>query len=858
MQSIIEKTAFFISKQSGQMEIVLKTKQSGNPQFAFLNFDNYLNPYYKFILGKIKEGVFKPAEEPAKEELKNQEDSENETSDEDDNDGELHPLLQAHRRPVVKKETSPEPVKNTYIPKTKTTGRVEDLAKVYFSTKYTQNETEQDKKESYDQHYNAPSYPSDNNINYDYNPQADQFQYGHQNPYNEPAPPPPQPYMMTRPEMPHMIPPRPPPPRPMQSEMFAPPQQIDQFPPDPRYLQGGMFQHPTALLRPNPPFQQAIPPAQHVFSSSQLVLLPPGVDVPPGVPIGPMQSPGFNLQRPTLPTYQSTPPVVPRQPYVGGIPGPSANQTQIAHDVQPEFQPIDDVSLLPPGVEVERNSLEQPSLPPPPPLPPPPSIEEIKKQVLHTPASNTSSHQSSEDEVEPDPTPIEKMIEKNTRRYEPSPLLSEILQKRSANTSREIVDSDRTEHTSSSSSKDVEQGYVLHPDTYNAYNKRVPEETIEYSSSTDNTNDSPSHFYGYQTEDESRDETQFSVVRKPVLYPTTSKENSPPPIQKTSHAAKTRSKKIKRESSKTQLDSPFDVMQKALKAIQQPVVHTPPQVPTQTKIGEVVPPSSDLQSVIDRLALYVAKNGEEFEAGIKEKNDPRFDFLNPWNIYHNYYLQKKKEDVKGIEKQKKEDEERRKSLKVSFGLKSKVKPAVAAKTKAVAHTAAIFNAHDDEEEEEEDSSESKDGFQPKRETEMKKKLQKQIEEKEKLLRQLQEQALLQHKISEVNRQAGRFSQQALTPQQQAHLKRKLQTDNLKKEDASLKDKRQKKAASFVEMLKQNKFGESASENSADEDATVDDLLRKRHFKETESGADASGSNKKNAFFKAINQAFNNE
>lgn len=43
-----------------------------------------------------------------------------------------------------------------------------------------------------------------------------------------------------------------------------------------------------------------------------------------------------------------------------------------------------------------------------------------------------------------------------------------------------------------------------------------------------------------------------------------------------------------------------------------------------------------------------------------------------------------------------------------------MKPAVAAKTKAVAHTAAIFNAHDDEEEEEEDSSESKDGFQPKR------------------------------------------------------------------------------------------------------------------------------------------------
>ena len=53
MQSIVEKTAVFISKQSAQMEIVLKTKQSGNPQFAFLDFDNYMNPYYKFILNKM-------------------------------------------------------------------------------------------------------------------------------------------------------------------------------------------------------------------------------------------------------------------------------------------------------------------------------------------------------------------------------------------------------------------------------------------------------------------------------------------------------------------------------------------------------------------------------------------------------------------------------------------------------------------------------------------------------------------------------------------------------------------------------------------------------------------------------------
>lgn len=70
MQSIIEKTATFLSKQNNQMEIVLKTKQSGNPQFGFLNYNHYLNPYYKFIKGKIKDGVYSPKPEESKEEAK--------------------------------------------------------------------------------------------------------------------------------------------------------------------------------------------------------------------------------------------------------------------------------------------------------------------------------------------------------------------------------------------------------------------------------------------------------------------------------------------------------------------------------------------------------------------------------------------------------------------------------------------------------------------------------------------------------------------------------------------------------------------------------------------------------------------
>jgi len=125
MQSIIEKTAMFISKQTGQMEIVLKTKQSGNPQFNFLNFDDYMNPYYKFVLGKIKEGVFTPKDEEKiveekKEEIetKKDENDSNEDDDSSDNDadgGELHPLLQAHRRPIAKKVTPlpPKPILKT-------------------------------------------------------------------------------------------------------------------------------------------------------------------------------------------------------------------------------------------------------------------------------------------------------------------------------------------------------------------------------------------------------------------------------------------------------------------------------------------------------------------------------------------------------------------------------------------------------------------------------------------------------------------------------------------------------------------------------------------------------------------------
>ncbi|KAK4312587.1 hypothetical protein Pmani_015997 [Petrolisthes manimaculis] len=60
---IIVKTSKFIVAQGGQMEIVIKTKQAGNPMFAFLCFDNSLNPYYKHMVTMIKNGRYHPTEE---------------------------------------------------------------------------------------------------------------------------------------------------------------------------------------------------------------------------------------------------------------------------------------------------------------------------------------------------------------------------------------------------------------------------------------------------------------------------------------------------------------------------------------------------------------------------------------------------------------------------------------------------------------------------------------------------------------------------------------------------------------------------------------------------------------------------
>ena len=53
----------------------------------------------------------------------------------------------------------------------------------------------------------------------------------------------------------------------------------------------------------------------------------------------------------------------------------------------------------------------------------------------------------------------------------------------------------------------------------------------------------------------------------------------------------------------------------------------------------IVPPA-EVQIIIDKMASYVAKNGRDFEAIVKNKGDSRFNFLELSHQYHGYYVHK--------------------------------------------------------------------------------------------------------------------------------------------------------------------------------------------------------------------------
>lgn len=65
------------------------------------------------------------------------------------------------------------------------------------------------------------------------------------------------------------------------------------------------------------------------------------------------------------------------------------------------------------------------------------------------------------------------------------------------------------------------------------------------------------------------------------------------------------------------------------------------ELPTDLKSTQpFVTPPPDVQMIIDKMASYVAKNGRDFEAIVRSKDDPRFYFLDASNVYYPYYCKK--------------------------------------------------------------------------------------------------------------------------------------------------------------------------------------------------------------------------
>lgn len=52
-------------------------------------------------------------------------------------------------------------------------------------------------------------------------------------------------------------------------------------------------------------------------------------------------------------------------------------------------------------------------------------------------------------------------------------------------------------------------------------------------------------------------------------------------------------------------------------------------------------PPQDQQVIIDKMASYVARNGNDFELIVKMKGDPRFSFLDTSHKYNPYYRHKR-------------------------------------------------------------------------------------------------------------------------------------------------------------------------------------------------------------------------
>ncbi|XP_064080523.1 splicing factor 3A subunit 1-like [Macrobrachium nipponense] len=73
-----------------------------------------------------------------------------------------------------------------------------------------------------------------------------------------------------------------------------------------------------------------------------------------------------------------------------------------------------------------------------------------------------------------------------------------------------------------------------------------------------------------------------------------------------------------------------------------PPVEAPPSAEEKKSVVGFIYPPPEVRNIVDKTANFVARNGPEFEARIRqhEQNNPKFNFLNPGDPYHAYYQHK--------------------------------------------------------------------------------------------------------------------------------------------------------------------------------------------------------------------------
>lgn len=59
--------------------------------------------------------------------------------------------------------------------------------------------------------------------------------------------------------------------------------------------------------------------------------------------------------------------------------------------------------------------------------------------------------------------------------------------------------------------------------------------------------------------------------------------------------------------------------------------------PVAATVSKPIEPPSELKLIIDKMASYVVRNGEDFELLMRGKKDQRFSFLEPTDRHNAYY-----------------------------------------------------------------------------------------------------------------------------------------------------------------------------------------------------------------------------